>query len=242
MLKEKLQRAESYSRKLKVFYQLKFGNKPVVKVHGLLRTGTNYLTSLIDTNFDVFTLLSEEGGWKHGPCEYKQQYYYVFIVKDPYSWIVSFKEWEEIHLRSDERRSIGEFMQSTLTHDKLAQAWDVPKPMDAWNKAIRSWSCYREYENAIFIRYEDLLVSYEAVLNQLREKFSFVPRQNSYKNLEKRADNWKTPRPRKNMDPTFYSAKRYLDLFSDQELEFVRQHIDAELVMQNNYSIIESHG
>ena len=96
-------------RPLHVYYALNLGRKPVIKVYGLLRTGTNYITQLIDLNYEAFSLSSIEGGWKHGPCEYDPDIKYVFMVKDPYSWVVSLFEWEKIHCRTSNTQ-LSEFL------------------------------------------------------------------------------------------------------------------------------------
>jgi len=227
-----------YLRKCQVYYQTHHSKKPVVKVHGLLRTGTNYITSLIDMNFNAFCLNSEEEGWKHGPCNYTERYYFIFLVKDPYSWLISFKEWEEIHLRSVEPKSLKDFMIDPLTHEKLKLAWNAENPLDAWNAAIASWNGYSSKNNTIFIRYEDLLTSFDDVLMKIQDKFAFEAKLASFKNIEKRSDNWKTPTPRKKMDLAYYKKKLYMDLFGQTELELMRLNLDEELIKRNGYNIL----
>lgn len=233
----KINRLNNYIRNCKVYYQKHYSNLPIIKVVGLLRTGTNYVTRLIDINFNVFCLNSEEEGWKHGPCNYNDRYYFVFITKDPYSWIISFKEWEEIHHRSDASKTIKDFMIDPITHNKLKSAWHASNPVDAWNKAIQSWNGYSDKNNTIFIRYEDLLVSFHDVLAKIQYKFSLEMNYQTFKNIEKRADIWKTTKPRKKMDLDFYKNKQYMGLYTEPELNLMRLHLNDEIVKRNGYKI-----
>lgn len=196
------------------------------------------MTSLIDMNFNAFCLNPEEEGWKHGPCNYNKRYYYIFVIKDPYSWLLSFNEWEKIHRRSDESTSLKEFMSGPLTHEKLKSAWDAANPLDAWNTAIASWNQYSSNRNTIFIRYEDLLASYTDVLTKIQDKFEFEAKLDTFKNIEKRADNWKTPKQRKEMDLAFYTDKRYMNLYGQAELDLMRANLDDELVKRNGYNLV----
>ncbi len=63
-----------------------------IKIHGLQRSGTNYLAYLINQNFDAKALVNA-GGWKHGPYmahwELGREVHVAVITKNPYAWLVS---------------------------------------------------------------------------------------------------------------------------------------------------------
>ena len=90
--------------------------KKIVKIYGEKRTGTNYLTTLILTNFIDTTVFMNVGGWKHGkfietPNKTNllntvdritkdkinvdetislfttKQVKFIIIIKNPYMWI-----------------------------------------------------------------------------------------------------------------------------------------------------------
>ena len=92
----------------------------VVKVHGLLRTGTNYVSALLGENLDVWVLGPEKGGWKHGPIEQADDVSVVVVVKNPYTWLESFYQWELIRRRT-EADTVTEFASSPLSHPATGQ-------------------------------------------------------------------------------------------------------------------------
>jgi len=63
--------------------QSRRSRRRVVKVHGLLRTGTNYVSALLGENLDVQVLGPEKGGWKHGPIDMAEGVTTVVVVKSP---------------------------------------------------------------------------------------------------------------------------------------------------------------
>lgn len=228
---------QRYNRRLHIWYAKNMGQRPVVKVYGLLRTGTNYMTRLLELNFDVFCLASTEEGWKHGACEYNEQFYYVFLVKNPYSWIVSFREWEQIHGRTD-ASSLTEFISSAVTQQQLNDAWKLENPVTAWSESLRSWSQYQGRSNVIFVRYEDLLDSFDNQLKQIGNAFGFKPLGERFRNLETRADNWSTPKPRRKLSPDFYRNKEYLKLFTKNDLEIMSKFLNQEMVESFGYNVL----
>ena len=106
------------------------------KVYGLLRCGTNYLYKLLDLNFKTTVFGPTELGWKHGPCQYEAYTDFIFISKNPYSWIISLKNWEEIHSRIG-NISLTEFLKSPISHPQFREAWNVKRLIEAWNISHR---------------------------------------------------------------------------------------------------------
>lgn len=228
---------QRYIRRLSKWHAIKVGRKPVIKVYGLLRTGTNYMTRLLELNFDVFCLASTENGWKHGKCQYNEKLYYVFMVKNPYSWIVSFREWEQLHGRSSDN-TLTEFMSGSVTHPQLKEAWALDNPISAWSIALNSWSAYQGLSNVVFVRYEDLIDSYDEQLCRIGDTFGFSKRWESFRNLEARADSWKTPRPRRKLSRDFYRNEEYLQLFTENDMALIRASLNRELVESYGYKVL----
>jgi len=233
---QKKKRLKEELRKLQVRRALSSPKKPVVKVYGLLRTGTNYLTKLIDLNFDVFCLQSTEHGWKHGLCQYETDIQYVFAVKDPYSWLISFMEWEIIHKRY-ESNSISDFIRRPITHPQLKTAWRNDDVVSAWSQSLNAWQSVAA-DNTIYIRYEDISASLESELGKIRDQFCLKQKQKELMNLEKRADDWKTPLPRKTRHDNYYQDAHYLEQFTEDDLQMIREKLDPELVAKFGYKIL----
>jgi len=226
-------------RRIRLWHALRIGQQPVVKVYGLLRTGTNYLTRLIELNFRAFCLASTEEGWKHGPCNYDPDLKYVFAVKDPYSWLVSFMDWEIIHGRFT-GQSMKEFIAGPVTHPQLKKAWGCSDVLSAWNRSLGEWRQYMQKPNAVFVRYEDLTESYEAELSRIGDTLGLRQRNTAFMDLDARADDWKTPRPRKERHQDYYREAHYLQHFTRDDLEIIRNKLDPDLVDAFGYMLLQT--
>lgn len=232
-----LRRMRANMRRVRVWYAMRFGRTPVVKVYGLLRTGTNYIARLIDLNFDTFCLGSVEEGWKHGPCAYDAGIKYVFMVKDPYSWLVSFMEWERIHGRFS-GQTVTEFLAGPVTHPELKNAWHCGDVVSAWNQSLAAWRANETEENVVFIRYEDVLESFENVLCRIGGVLGLRQRQQKLMDLAVRADDWETPKPRKQLSKEYYREARYLEQFTEADLQTMRERLDHGLVKAYGYKVL----
>jgi hypothetical protein len=142
----------------------------VVKVHGLLRTGTNYVSALLGENLDLRILGPEKGGWKHGPIDGTDGTTYVVVVKSPYTWLESFYNWEVIRNRT-EATSLKEFAVAPVSHPQLAEVWSARDPIDAWNKATSSWLESQAEHDVLVLRYEDVIADVPGELARFIERF-----------------------------------------------------------------------
>jgi len=149
-----------------------------VKVHGLLRTGTNYVSALIGENFFVQILGPERGGWKHGPISDATGVVYVVVVKSPYTWVESFYNWELLRGRTA-APTVTAFASAPVSHPQLAAAWDARNPIDAWNKATASWVEAQSTHQVLVVRYEDVLADVGRELDRFRQRFATTRRHRS---------------------------------------------------------------
>ncbi len=65
--------------------------KILIKLYGLQRTGTNYVTSLIQKNFGD-EVIFDNTGWKHGHhFSYPEpdEPNVIVVSKNPYAWMLS---------------------------------------------------------------------------------------------------------------------------------------------------------
>lgn len=210
--------------------------RPVVKTHGLLRVGTNYVQALLNANFSALTLDSSDGGWKHGPCHYDARRKFIFVVKNPYAWLVSFRNWERIHNRSA-AESLAEFASQPISHGELKAAWEVNSPVEAWNKAIRSWLSFNDRENVVFIRYVDLIADFAGQLARIRDRLHLKMKVPDFVNIPTRADNWETPNPRQPLEVDAYRSEKYLEEFDEPALALLRRQLDPDLLERFNYRL-----
>jgi hypothetical protein len=210
--------------------------RPEIKIHGLLRSGTNYLDALLRRNFHVACLAPSEQGWKHGPCEYGTDLLYLFVVKDPYAWLVSFRNWERLHRRS-QTVEIGAFARDRLTHERLRRAWNVGTPVEAWNRSLHGWLALEGRPNTLFVRYEDLIRDTEGQLERVRERFGLARRGPRLADIHSRADTWRTPNPRAALDRGYYLNEKYLEEFDERALSALRAGLDHRLLARFDYRL-----
>lgn len=210
---------------------------PAIKIHGLLRSGTNYLEVLLRRNFYVECLAPWEHGWKHGPCEYSTSGRYVFLVKDPYAWLVSFRNWERLHNRTTTDR-LAEFAREPVTHPDLAKAWGVSTPVQAWNRTLSGWRALDGKANTLFIRYEDLLRDLEAELEHIRQHFGLMRRRPEFVDVRSRADAWETPHPRTGLDIAYYLQEKYVEAFDEPARAVLRADLDPGLLAHFHYRLL----
>ena len=178
---------------------------PQVKVYGILRSGTNYLSALLETNYRLRSLGSTEEGWKHGPIQTHPNVLPVLIVRDPYTWITSFYEWERIHNRT--YAQLDDFIALPVTHPRLGECWNASSPIDAWNKALSSWIVRAEELDVPVIRYEDLLSNFETQLIRIEGRYLLRRRATDLVNITDRVDTWRTPNPRSEFTTRTGSSK-----------------------------------
>lgn len=179
--------------------------RPRVKVHGLLRTGTNYMAALLHENFRLSVLDVDEGGWKHGPIQRATGTSCVVTFKSPYTWLESFYEWERIHNRTD-APTLLDFARAPITHPRLVEAWAPEDPVDAWNRSTAAWLLAAEDHQVLVVRYEDLLGDLERELARFEE---FCPAHRRHRvgvDIPGRVDTWPTPRPRRPLNRDRYRS------------------------------------
>lgn len=176
-------------------------NRIIVK--GERCSGTNYLRSLIQTNFKNI-MLSNELGWKHSYLNtfnenlHKREELLVLIIfRNPYEWLNSLYQ-HPWHLRlTDGKNFLTDLSFSNFLRynpysngnegDKYKGLLDVKfmerhpftlkYPEDVFE--IRNWKIenflnHSEiFPNIMFIRYEDLVTSTKIILDQINEKYLF---------------------------------------------------------------------
>jgi hypothetical protein len=208
-----------------------------VKVHGQLRCGTNYVTRVLRENFDVIVHESDDGGWKHGPMLGEATTAYLLMAKDPYSWLVSFRRWEEIHERA-KPVGMATFLRGRVTHPRLRETWEASDPVDAWNRSYRSWLSRCEDLGACVVRYEDLVSRFEVAMKAIGSDLGVEPLHAELVNVTERVDTWATPRKRAPLDIESFVDGRSLEAFDADALDVVRDRIDADVVASLGYEVL----
>lgn len=235
---------------------------PRVAVMGALRSGTNYLKFLLETNYVVRADFSAYG-WKHGgvpilPAGGPGTYPRVpllYIVKNPYAFALSLHRY---HQRARERGHAislvaeddwDEFLVGPIEifDSQLAGSprMRFPNPIQYWNFIYRNLETLdRERFRTCGLNYETLIADPTA----LRQIEAVAP-------LERRQAETRTPghhlrrlgggaidvAPGKyetldDFDAQYYLDRRYLEAFNDAQALFVRAQADPWLMDRRGYA------
>jgi hypothetical protein len=140
----------------------------------------------------------------------------VVISKDPYSWNLSYGKWG--------RKNKWE----SSPHPYILE----------YNEFHRKWLQFsKETDKIRMIRYIDLLVACERILDELHEDFEFSLK----KPLRTGRPIRKVPMSRKfsSRRMKYYTDEAYLDSYSSNELRELNQHLDHEVASALGYNIHE---
>lgn len=231
---------------------------PKVAVVGALRTGTNYLKFLLETNYRVSAGFSDFG-WKHaGVAIFNRGSGYdypnvplFYIVKNPYAFVVSLHRYYVAHKKNIiSHETFDRFLtQPIVLFD--SQLKDSPQmrfsnPIQYWNYIY--WNLEnlsREKFRSLGFNYEDLLANPDGI-RTLEQMFRFqkrtdetvVPR-NQLKRLsgvtaDVAGGQYETD---DSFDSGYYIEKKYLEDFSKEQLRFIRDEVDHGLMARRGYPV-----
>jgi hypothetical protein len=211
--------------------QWRRSRRRVVKVHGLLRTGTNYVSALLGENLDVQVLGPEVGGWKHGPIEGANGVTVAVVAKNPFTWLESFYKWELIRERT-QAPTLTEFAGAPLSHPQLAAVWGAADPVDAWNRATASWVAAQDSGDVLVLRYEDVIDDVGSQLDKFTDRFPTRRRHRHPVDIESRVGpGWKTEGP---VDRGHYTGEAPTGL-DDALVALLEERLDRELMLALAY-------
>lgn len=222
-----------------------------IKVHGLQRSGTNYLGHLIEENFENTKSLMNVGGWKHGPyCapwSLGREVHVLTITKNPYSWLVSlYYYWSETDIGPDLTNvSFGEFVRSKAVFEQqqgIPYLMLASNPVQHWNSMNYHWLSIRmNQKKSLVIPYEALLVNVgqalEVIAADLGVKVKAKPVvPNSIMQVGEEQP--------KQTDEAFYKSdyylkQHYLEEYDDDLLRFVNSQLDPEVMSTLGYSYVK---
>lgn len=235
---------------------------PRVAVMGALRTGTNYLKFLLESNYFVRADFSPFG-WKHGgvpivqsggPMAYPEVPL-AYIVKNPFAFSISLHRYQR--RKSEQGHAIS--LQG-------ADAWDdfLVRPIEIFDSQLPGSPRMRfanpiQYWNFLYwnletldrsrfrvhgVNYERLVADPDA-LREIESAFSLVRRhattvtpRNNLKRLGE-APIGVSPESYQTDDAfelAYYTEHRYLEAFSDAQRSFVRAEADPWIMERRGYA------
>ncbi|MFB9932395.1 hypothetical protein ACFFLZ_00630 [Photobacterium aphoticum] len=226
----------------------------VIAMLGCFRSGTNYSKSLLESNYDCI-VKNDIFGWKHGfvslaseqsknvELRYDGAY---FVTKNPFSFVVSlYKYYKEVRLNviaSDDfysfiRNKIVIFDQSNPDGPKLR----FSNPVELWNNLNFN---YLSVSSLHHVKYESLLSDTEEQLKIIAQKMGLARKTQEFispKNSVKRMNDkqvfsdifqMQTNTP---FDVLSYENNSYMNYFHEEDVKFILEHIDSDLIVKLDY-------
>lgn len=227
-------------------------NVEYIKIHGLQRTGTNYLSHLVNENLDARVLVNL-GGWKHGhyhaPWFLGREVHVLVLAKHPYSWLVSmYKYWS---IKRDLR--IGMDLQG-ITFDQFVRnkavfelQRDIPylfrasNPVQFWNNMYFHWMTIRLNAKKVgFVKYEELLQDAESVIDNLSKTFSVLKKDKFVNSDTTFTPSGESIAPDENKFSSrdYYLENKFFEYYTPELLDFVNQQLDLEVLDHYNYWLL----
>ena len=219
------------------------------KIYGQMRTGTNYISTLLLNNFLDTTVFMNVGGWKHGKLiEYPNKFQllnrvdintknnieiyntidlfknnnvnFLVIVKNPYMWIKSI---------------------SIFTNDDITPKF-VKNYITQWNNIYSNYKNYIESGKAYLVKYETLLQEPHETLDKIKNKFNLIKKNSEY-NIE---NNILSANSDSNIGRTIkivFDKKKYIspnipDYLSNDIIHIINENIDKTLMKFYNYDLV----
>lgn len=219
------------------------------KIYGQLRTGTNYMSSLIKNNFSDTTVFMNVGGWKHGKIiEFpndielvnkidittknnididktidlftKNNVNFLVIVKNPYMWI----------------HSVSIYKQKEISPEFLIQH------ILLWNETYSNYKDYIECGKAYLVKYETLLQEPNETLDKIKNKFSLTKKNNEYileNNILHANNDYNIGRTKQIIfDKNKYISPNITNYLSNDMIQLVNKHIDKTLMKFYDYNLL----
>ena len=219
------------------------------KIYGQMRSGTNYISTLLLNNFLDTTVFMNVGGWKHGKLiEYPNKFQllnrvdintknnieiyntidlfknnnvnFLVIVKNPYMWIKSI---------------------SIFTNDDITPKF-VKNYITQWNNIYSNYKNYIESGKAYLVKYETLLQEPHETLDKIKNKFNLIKKNSEY-NIE---NNILSANSDSNIGRTIkivFDKKKYIspnipDYLSNDIIHIINENIDKTLMKFYNYDLV----
>lgn len=225
-----------------------------IKIYGLQRSGTNYVTHLLNTNFKNTKVLVNVGGWKHGhyaiPYIFPEEIDSAIVFKNPYAWLWSVYEYwgpnKKLNIGPNlEGVSFEQFVKSRATYEVQKGVPYLIRAANAvqyWNNMNYHWLTIMPQKSRVcHITYESVLASMHKTLLQLMEVYGLDP---VSENLDFKGSNYtftpsgenlKENKESKFSKQSYYTQSKYLEHYTPELIDFVNQNLDQEVMQRLGY-------
>jgi hypothetical protein len=214
-----------------------------------MRTGTNYISTLLLNNFLDTTVFMNVGGWKHGKLiEYPNKFQlvnrvdintknniennniidlfknnnvnFLVIIKNPYMWI----------------KSISIFTNHAIT-PKFVNNY-----ITQWNDIYLNYKYYIENKRAYLVKYEELLEQPIETLDKIKKKFNLTPKNSEYiieNNILLANGDYNIGKIKNRIfNKNKYIKPNIYQYLSNDIIRIINENIDISLLKYYNYDLV----
>lgn len=227
-----------------------------IKIYGLQRSGTNYVSHLLNSNFKNTKVLVNVGGWKHGhyalPYAFKEEMDLAIVFKNPYAWLRSVYEYwgpdKKLNIGPDLRNvSFEDFVKSRATYEIQKGVPYLIRAANAvqyWNNMNYHWlTIMTEKSKICHITYESVLVAMHKTLLQLMEVYQIEPKSEDLDFTESKftftpsGESLKQNKEDQFDKKEYYIQSKYLQHYTPELIDFVNQNLDQEVMQKLGYKM-----
>lgn len=223
--------------------------KKQIKLHGLQRSGTNYVNALLSNSLHNIDILVNRAGWKHGPyCAPWSLGYEVDVIvvaKNPYSWLVSlYKYWRSTNVGMDlSGVEFDQFVRNRAIFEEQQGApvlYRAVNPVQHWNNMHFHWLSIRmQRKRTLIVPYELSMTRPSMVVEMVAEELglpigTFTPIEGVVEPSQEKAVTSEI-----RFDPKYYHDKKYMEYFTKDLLDFVNKELDKEVMSILDYQYEE---
>lgn len=222
-----------------------------IKIHGLQRTGTNYVAKLINDNIEKTETMVNVGGWKHGhycaPWTLGREVHVLTIAKNPYAWLFSlFRYWKTGNTGPDlSNTSFDEFVRNKAVFEEAAGTpflLRAANPVQHWNDMNFHWLSIHMNEKLSFvIPYESFLSNPKEVIVNICGALGLSLKEEKFVDCDKKCEPaGETTKLSKDQweDKQYYVDERYMKQYTQDLLDFVNDELDISVMQTIGYRLV----
>ncbi|MEP3481111.1 MAG: hypothetical protein ABJZ55_17820 [Fuerstiella sp.] len=185
-------------------------------------------------------------GWKHmqveaaerlqGIASFSAALHFLTLTKNPYSWLLSMHR-RPYHQHHKTSLSLEEFLVTPWQlagRDNVSEP--VSNPIELWNIKNRSYERLASRFPVLQLTYEAVLCNPLETLQQIEDTFQLQRLNSDLKNYERSTKD-------SDRDAAYYRdhylKERWRSKLSRTAVATINQHLDAELVQQFGYSLLD---
>lgn len=196
--------------------------------------------TIIDTYFDLTK--KSNLGWKHSKPDLelisaRPDVNILILVKNPYSFLLSLhrRPYHNTNLAKLDFQSFLLAEWHCVKRENMSQK--VPNPIELWNAKMKGYlECQDQLGDRVeIVRYEDLVVSPEKILEKIQTKWGLQPKSEHFINFVE-----STKKDQKSFTDyaSYYKEEKWRSKLSSDDIELINKYLDVDIMGRLHYSKI----